>query len=378
MLKDENYKGPPPYVEDDRPYKQRRETLPRALEAVTRDWLTGVLANRTPGLVVNDMEIVEIRNGHTTKMRVKLDLNATGRASGLPEHVCLKSNWSGAFENVDIHALEARFYHYIPQVMDLAIPKSYFADWDPGPTGQGMVILEDLALAGGSFGQSTDHMGVEGVARGLAEYAVIHGKSWDHPALERFAWLPKSMETPIDYDQLELMWSWAEKNIAKPEYQALLPRWLHDRPEEFKRLFHALGTYERAQPGPYSICHGDSHQGNSYLRPDGTRIRMDWQLARKGRPWRDIAYFIIGSLTIAERRANERDLLGQYREHLVAAGAVGVPPLDSIWDAYRRWAIYGCQAWIANMDEWGQKGYPMNERFFTALEDLETVRLLDG
>jgi hypothetical protein len=102
---DENYRGPAPHLEDDRPYKQRREELPRDLEAVTRQWLTNVLANRTPGLVVNDMEIVEVRNGHTTKMRVKLDLNEAGRASVIPEHVCLKSNWSGAFAHVDIHAL---------------------------------------------------------------------------------------------------------------------------------------------------------------------------------------------------------------------------------------------------------------------------------
>ena len=88
MLKDENYQGPAPYLEDDRPYKQRREILPRKLEAVTCEWLTGILANRTPGLVVNDMDIVEIRNGHTTKMRVKLDLNEAGRASGIPR-ACL-------------------------------------------------------------------------------------------------------------------------------------------------------------------------------------------------------------------------------------------------------------------------------------------------
>ena len=30
------------------------------------------------------------------------------------------------------------------------------------------------------------------------------------------------------------------------------------------------------------------------------------------------------------------------------------------------------------MDEWGQIGYPMNERFFTALEDLDTVKLLEA
>jgi hypothetical protein len=36
------------------------------------------------------------------------------------------------------------------------------------------------------------------------------------------------------------------------------------------------------------------------------------------------------------------------------------------------------QAWIANVDAWGQTGLPMVERFFTASEDLETAKLLEG
>jgi hypothetical protein len=50
--------------------------------------------------------------------------------------------------------------------------------------------------------------------------------------------------------------------------------------------------------------------------------------------------------------------------------------LEDIWERYRRWVIYGIQAWIANMDIWGQIGLPMNERFFTAAEDLDTWALL--
>ena len=35
------------------------------------------------------------------------------RPAGLPSQLCLKTNWSGGFNNVDIHALEARFYYYL-------------------------------------------------------------------------------------------------------------------------------------------------------------------------------------------------------------------------------------------------------------------------
>ena len=360
----------------DNPYQQRTELLPRDLQHVTAAWLTSLMRHRYPGLVVHDMQTVELRNGHTTKLRVKLDLNEAGRQAGIPEHVCLKSNWSGGFAHVDIHALEARFYHFVSRAMKVAAPISYFEDWDSGPAGQGLVVLEDLARAGGAFGHSTDHMGVDAVARGLEEYAQIHGNTWGDPRLAQFTWLPTSMRTPIDCDQLDMMFPYVEKNLQREDYRALLPGWMLTDPEKLKRLYRALGGYERSKPGPFCIVHGDSHQGNSYVRPDGTRIRIDWQLVRKGRPWRDLAYFIIGALTINERRAHERALLAHYREALVATGAQDVAGSDEIWDSYRHWPIYGCQAWIANMDEWGQTGYPMNERFFTALHDLDTVALL--
>ena len=88
--------------------------------------------------------------------------------------------------------------------------------------------------------------------------------------------------------------------------------------------------------------------------------------------------FVTGALTIEERRASEQDLLKHYREHLVARGAKDVPSADALFDSHRRWVIYGMQSWIANMDSWGQSGLPMNERFFTAAEDLETWKLLLG
>jgi hypothetical protein len=36
--------------------------------------------------------VVEVRNGHTTKLRARLELNEVGQRAGIPPHVCLKSN----------------------------------------------------------------------------------------------------------------------------------------------------------------------------------------------------------------------------------------------------------------------------------------------
>ena len=59
-----------------------------------------------------------------------------------------------------------------------------------------------------------------------------------------------------------------------------------------------------------------------------------------------------------------------------AAGAVGVLSQDAAWEQFRRWPVYGMQAWLANVDQWGQGGLHMVERFFTAAEDLDTIKLL--
>lgn len=58
------------------------------------------------------------------------------------------------------------------------------------------------------------------------------------------------------------------------------------------------------------------------------RLSLDWQFVRRGRPWRDLANFTIGSLTVEERRAHHRDLVAHYRNHLIATGAKGVSSFD--------------------------------------------------
>ncbi len=365
---------------NDRPYPARTEKLPRKLEQVTKEWLTSVMSKRYPGLIVENLRDVEIRNGHTTKWRVALDYNKVGKDAGLPRNVCLKANWATDFiADVDIHELEARFYHFLAPKFKGLVPESYYADWDGDGGGQGVVVMEDMgAEAGGVFGHSSQHLGIEGVAKGLGTLAKIHAAWWGNPKLEEFDWLPRSMNTWVDDEQFRFMKPYAEENMKKPEYQSILPTWMYDDLDRFSRTYDALTMYERATREPLCITHGDAHVGNSYVRPSGARIWIDWQLVRKGRPWRDLTYFMLGSLTIDERRGAERDLHKHYRESLLSAGANEVPSLERIWEHYRRWPIYGSQAWLANMDIWGQKGLPMVERFFTAMEDFGTFDLLIG
>src|SRR3546814_17346578 len=87
------------------------------------------------------------------------------------------SDWSSdvcssdLFDNVDIHALEARFYHFLTDQLTAHTATCYYADWNDDGSGQGLVVLEDLIARGGTFGHSHKHPGIHGVASTLAELA---------------------------------------------------------------------------------------------------------------------------------------------------------------------------------------------------------------
>jgi hypothetical protein len=125
-----------------RPYPAREGRLPRDLHEVTAPWLTGLLQHRFPGVAVRGMTVVELKNSHTTKLRLALELNEVGVAAGIPTQVCLKSNWSEGFESGDICELEARFYHLMREQLHAPVPGSYFADWDGDGGGRGNVVWE--------------------------------------------------------------------------------------------------------------------------------------------------------------------------------------------------------------------------------------------
>jgi hypothetical protein len=363
-------------IESDRPYPARAGKLVRHLQEVTPAWLTSLLRNRYPGLVVNDFETLSVESTHTTKLRLRLALNEVGRAAGLPDQVCLKSNWSEGIKTGDICEREARFYHLAGDEPAVPLPRSYYADWDGDGGGRGIVVMEDLEAAGGRFGNASDHLGVDGVAGGLESLASLHGTFWGNPKLDDDRGFPRSMATPVDTEQVIRLFNYLALNLEDPAYQAVLPAWAYETPEQLNFLLDELSAYEQEWRGPLSLVHGDAHQGNSYVGADGRRIWLDFQLARKGTPWRDVNYFMVGALTIEERRASERDLFRLYRDKLVSTGAEGVPGEDVAWEQFRRHTAYGMQCWLGNVDRWGQSGIEIVRRFYAAADDYDTVALL--
>ena len=363
-----------------RPYPERTRPLPWRREDVTAAWLTELLQHKYPGVVAEHLEQVEFIDSHTAKIRMAVVWNAAGQTAGLPQGLCLKSNFLRDYNDVDICAVEARFYHFLSDKVKAPTPRCYYADWEDDGSAQGLILLEDLTERGGRFGQSADHAGLDSVATAVAGLAQLHGSLWDSPLISpaHSPWLQTSMRTPVDSDQVRIMWRFIEMNLEDPEFRAIAPQHFLDEPRRVEWAFDRLGDFERACEGPFCLLLGDSHQGNTYILPDGERLWLDWQLVRRGRPWRDLTYVMVGTLTIEERRQHERDLLALYRQKLIDTGATGVIGLDEIWEQHRRWIMLAVQAWVAALDRWGHTRLPIIERCFVAAEDLGTWKLLLG
>jgi thiamine kinase-like enzyme len=360
-------------------YRSRTEPLPVQLDQVTPEWLTRTLQLRYPDVAVRDLQIVKVISGHTTKVRLKLDLNDAGRAVGIPEQVCLKANLSGDPLSNNACVVEAHFYRYVREDLIVPAPVAYYADWDDTDgREQGLVLMEDLAAEGGKFGGSTEPVTIDQAKQALIGFADLHSGWWGSSKLDQNSWLVTSMAPgTIDAEQYRYLAKYIEANVHLPERVAMLPKWFLDEPARLSRAFDTLTAHEQRQTGPHCLIHGDAHLGNTYVRPDGTRLFIDWQLARRGRPWRDITYFLIGSLRIEDRRAADRELLQFYCDQL-ARRRVAVPSFDHVWNEYRLWPIWGMVSWMANTDAWGQITMPALERFYTAAADLETLKLIEA
>src|SRR5690606_29669941 len=229
------------------PYPARTEKLPTTMDDVNADWLGKMMSYKYPGVVAKSMETVELLNSHTTKWRIKVEWNDAGKAAGLPAHLCMKANWSGGFDNVDIHALEARFYHFMVGEMKVPTAKCYYADWDDDGSAHGFVVLEDLNQRGGKFGHSTQKSGVDMISENLEGLAKLHGSLWgsDKISVANAPWLQTQMDTPVDSDQVRIMLEWIKLNLKEPNFCAIAPQHYLDDPRKVERTLDMLGQLER-------------------------------------------------------------------------------------------------------------------------------------
>jgi hypothetical protein len=310
--------------------------LPTELESLTAEWLTEALSQRTPGTVVEAVEVESVIWGTATKVFLRAHYGSRPD-DGPPEALCLKGGFHDELRAIAWlgYCNEARFYRDIQAAFAEAVPFCWYAEENESAQ-QGLVITDDLRAVGAVFGTPHESQPVDRVAATLELLAGWHGRSWARSGVGGLDWLTvgSNLFRPVVNGFLTPE-HWAEYMTRRQT--AAFDESLRDR-DRVEAAVHRL--WEADDADILSISHGDPHVGNTYVIGEGPMRFLDWQTVCLA-PWSDdVAYFLVGALDVEQRRAHDRDLLDHYLGALAATGA-DTPTRDEAWDTYRRHHLHG-------------------------------------
>ncbi len=349
-----------------------KPVVPKHWGDVTPEWMTEVLHRDHPGAVVSAVRLVGSDDGTNRRARFELDY---ARGSG-PARVFMKAH---APSHKWVHLrngnlfLEARLFAS-GAPLPLEHPRVYLAAPDY-PRLDFLLVMEDLTLRNADPRDSLRPLNVDQVASGLRGLAALH---------RTYLGMGKATHRGL---------GWVKQWTPSQGWQVGLRKRV---PLGLSRSSEALAASVRAMSGdavvdlwarnvttlasgPQTLLHGDAHIGNVYTLPGHETGFLDWQVVRRGNWVQDVGYFLVGSLTVEDRRSNERTLLETYRDALQLPDQ-DLPSSEEMWLRYRQSPAYGLAIWLSTLgtDGWQPHGVSraLAERYAVALDDLETMRVL--
>jgi len=345
--------------------------LPANVDEITPQWLTGLLAEREPGLVVDSVSIVDVVPGACTKVRIAARTNR----NDFPSTVMMKAGFEAHSHGMwQMHVNEYHAYADLMPTVDFNAPKCYGAAMDD--KGRALVILEDLCLRDVKFLSLQAPIGFDLAKRFLEGLARLHARWWNAPDLNtRFSWAPDTGEEGVAFYFHLLNTPKEFQRYATAPRGAAMPKVLLD-PERVFAAHLAMTAAHKSENMAMVVNHGDMHLGNLYLDADGTPGFLDMQ-PRRGAWSIDVSYFLIAGLDLENRRRWQGALLQHYLECLSKAG-VDAPAFDTAWAAYRRDVVWGLLIWMLNSSQFQTEANntAAATRFAMAMLDLDTFGIL--
>jgi hypothetical protein len=357
------------------------KAFPVSAHQLTRERLTELVQTIDPSAEVERFEVTAAKyhedgsNEVSTAGRIELNLQVAGRPN---EKVVVKIARPDIFAQA-IYRNEVAFYTRIRPLLDIETPRAIGGEFDEA-SGTFGLALEDLRVRGVAFPTVKTAVSVAQVRTILDTLANLHARFWQSEEL---------------LGELSFVEPHISGDLYKLFHDPGLVPWLINsecRNEQFKRemlaacdlsadqLYHDYRKLQFHQATlPFTLCHGDTHVGNTYLTPDGRGGLLDWQLMARGYFMHDLSYIIITGLDVATRRANDRSLIEYYLKQLRDNGVTNVPDVETAWLEFRRaatWCLY--IGWLTTPVE--NYGWDINVcnhvRLFTAYMDLDSKAAL--
>jgi hypothetical protein len=332
-----------------------RPDAPRRLEDATVGWFNRALGSVYAGVEIADVRVDGCMGHKQNKARVHLRYGSQSPGHQLPATMVIKGNFPGAAsEGTGAEfAMTAEAISYRDIVPLLGSPNTPHCHYiDVG--GDAVVILmDDLSPRGVKFLDAFSPLSYGQAAAFIEAQAKIHASCWNSDLFKPGAQLGPSTAAGQNASRVFEGYYPSLMNAASWGTYAALPRG-----RATSHIFHDVERVSRGWQGMRDvmrscaqvIIHGDEHLGNLYLEKNGTPGFIDW-FARPDRWVTGIAYFLVTTLDIADRKNWERPLLAHYISCLNRFGS-DAPAFDHAWFAYRCANLYPLVVWLNNNAAW--------------------------
>jgi hypothetical protein len=365
--------------------------FPTGPEGLTLELLNGVVQAQTPGAALAGFRVVDSHlwgSGEASSAgRVDIEVDyAPASPAGLPRRLVAKiarvdpdDTPSRRASRGGLYANEVDVYTRFDPARIVEAPRVLGGAYDPA-SHHFLLLLEDLRERGVTFANVTVPTSLERMRSLLSQLARLHARYWNSPELSgSLGWMEHHTRGRL-YDMFNT-----------PDNAPAAIAWLVETVQFKSEMVQRLGQtadslfaqFQRVQRHqaqlPQTVCHGDTHIGNTYILPDDAGGLIDWQLASQGHGAHDVSYLLGSGLSVAERRRHERDLLAFYREQLREHGVAAPPDPETLWLEYRRAMVWGVYiGWLTTpVINYGWEITVMNHlRMMTAYEDLETAKAI--
>lgn len=373
----------------------RPQHLPTHPDDLTLDVINHYLNEQNPGVVARAFAVTESHSvglGHASSAgRICIDLDYAPEApANLPPHVVLKVAKADPKDASKpdpiagaagvLYRNEINIYKHVRPWEFLESPQFLGGAYDSTANAM-LLMLEDLRDRGVTFPHVNVTTSLARMMSLMDQLAILHARYWNNATLDAASgWMEAHTRGTI-HDQFSsphVLPPHAANELATTQFKREMVERLGTDADGLFRQVHLLQRHQATLP--QTLCHGDTHIGNTYCLPDDSGGLFDWQLTSQGFALHDVSYLIATGLSVAERRKHERDLLAYYRERLMAHGVTDAPNAEMLWKEYRRAMVWGVfVGWlITPVINYGWEITVMAHlRTMTAYEDLETGRLID-
>lgn len=210
----------------------------------------------------------------------------------------------------NVFAREVSVYEAFGETPPLNVPRCYLAK--AGADGRSLnLVMEDLS-ARTRPGDQIAGCSIAEAAAVVAEFAKLHRAYWKDEAVSQAPWLfDRASKAPLTAQSYPM---------AAAQFRQRFGGKVEARYLDAMDRFVPLAGEMTASVGPrLTLIHGEARVDNIMFEDTDQGPRawlIDWQFADFGSPMFDTAYFLAGSLTPADRRACERDLIAAHQAQI--------------------------------------------------------------